>query len=243
MTFVTLPIARNNWAHIARLSGFCCHVWLRLEVSTRVMFTGSLIKFLTFPVKVVFSALCWPSFMSCTCQWITHCTASLLLSPREDGVKSSLPCSLASVNMSSSFHAFTHCHPTGIQNFRRSPSIPLFIPWFLRLLKNSQPLLSENIMIPVQVKKQTNKKKVSTPGAGRGGCFHNDLGRALHLSSYLVACSDRTPWTQMCFAIQSCVLWSRQEDWGLSWHSFQELTYYYYQNSGFPLKCLFLQIK
>lgn len=122
-----------------------------------------------------------------------------------------------------------------------STSIPLFIPRFLRLLKNSQLLLSENIMIPVQVRK---KKRFLHPGRGGGGGeFHNDLGRAPHLSSYFVACSDRTPWTQMCFAIQSCVLWSRREDWGLSWHSFQELTYYYYQNSGFPLKCLFLQIK
>lgn len=57
MTFVALPIARNNWAYVANLSGFCCHGWLRLEVSTRVMFERPLIKSLIFLVKFIFSVL------------------------------------------------------------------------------------------------------------------------------------------------------------------------------------------
>jgi hypothetical protein len=72
MTFVALPIARNNWTHTALLAGFCCHVWLRYKVSTRVVFIWPLIKSLIVSHCGLFSLHFSSLPLHCTVCRISH---------------------------------------------------------------------------------------------------------------------------------------------------------------------------
>lgn len=157
MTFVALPIARNNWTHIDRLAGFCCCVWLRHEVSTRVVFLWSLIFFI----------LSWCSLSSLHFSGLPlHCTFAHICTqlpahmPFRRTVWREACCVLFQVSTSVTIISFMWLMiPPSPQHLKPFTAISQFSPWRLLLLRNSNTSLMEIIKLQVQMKKQNQVKE------------------------------------------------------------------------------------